>query len=220
MSDRDVEQMLADLGSRLAAADRARRPGPVRSKRRRRAAVLGAVVTLALASTATATRSVWAPSAPDDHGSGGAVVELAAGGAAGGAWTLAARRCGDGSIATFLRVGGGGAGRGCDGRPAPVSSYYDPDEDRTFVFALVAPSARGVQLGLRGTPSGSGVPTVTRTRIHPGRADPLAMHKARLSPVAVAVGSVRGAWTVATMAVLDGAGRVLWQCEEARCGVG
>lgn len=221
MSDRSVDELLAVLRRRLEAADRARRARGSRAGRGRRGATLAAVVALALVSTATATRSVWAPSAPDDHGSGGAVVELAAGGGAPAAWSLAARRCADGSVATFLRVGAGGAGRGCEGRSAPVSTYYDPDVGRTFVFALVAVSAREAQVGLRGTRGESSVPTVTQITVRPRPADPLALRKARLSATAVAVGSVRGAWTVATMAVLDAAGRVLWQCEGAGgCGGG
>ena len=220
MSDRSVDELLGDLRRRLEAADAARRSRPRRVGPRRRGILLVAAVVLAVASTATATRSVWAPSAPDDRGEGGPVVQLAAGGAARTAWALAARRCADGSAATFLRVGAGGTGRGCDGRSRAVRSYYDPDARRTFVFALVATSARAVQLGLRGTPSASSVPTVTRLTVRPRAADPLALSRARLARTALAVGSVGGAWTVATMAVVDGAGRVIWRCEDARCGGG
>jgi hypothetical protein len=217
MSDRTVDELLADLRGRLEAADRARRSRPGRAWRRRRGLALVVVATLVLGSTATATRSVWAPSAPGDRAPGGEVVQVAAGGSARGGWTLAAQRCEDGSVATFLRVAAAGAGRGCGGRPAPVGSYYDPAGQRTYVFALVPASAHDVQLGLRGTPDGSSVPTVARIAVRPSAADPLALQRARLAPTAVAVGSREGAWTVATMAVLDRAGRVVARCEEARC---
>lgn len=215
MSDRDVDQLLADLRGRLEAGVATRRPR--RRRGTRRVTALVAVVMLAAGSTAVATRSVWAPSPPGDHGEGGPVVRLLAGGPATAPWSLAAQRCADGSVATFLRVGEGGAGRGCDGRPSAVGSYYDPAGQKTYIFAVVPAAARTAQLGLRGTPAGSATPGVVALDVAARPADPLALERGGLAPSVVLIAGHSGAWTPATVAVVDAHGQMLLRCQEARC---
>jgi hypothetical protein len=217
MSDRDVDQILVDLRGRLEAAALVKARSRPRLRGVRRVALVVALVSGAVVSTAVATRSVWAPSAPGDDGRGGQSVQVAVGGAASARWSLAAQRCVDGGVATFLRVGGGGAGRGCGARPAPISSYYDPQGQKTYVFALVPVAASTAQLGLRGTPTGSSAPRVTQVTATPEPADALAVSRGHLPPSAVLVASHPGAWTVATVAVLDGSGQVDLRCQEAQC---
>jgi hypothetical protein len=220
VSDRDVDQLLADLRGRLEAGVATRPPRRWHRRGTRRAAALLAVLMLAAGSTAVATRSVWAPSAPGDRGAGGPVVRLLAGGPATARWSLAAERCADGSVATFLRVGEGGAGRGCDGRPSAVSSYYDPAGRKTYIFAVVPAAARTAQLGLRGTPAGSATPGVVALDVVPRPADPLALERGGLPASAVVIAGHPGAWTPATVAVVDDHRRMLLRCQEARCTVG
>jgi hypothetical protein len=217
VSDRDVDQILVDLRRRLEATALAK-PTTRRGLRGvRRVALVLALASSAVVSTAVATRSVWAPSAPGDAGRGSQPVQVAVGGPASARWSLAGQRCSNGGVATFLRVGGGGAGRGCGARPAPISSYYDPRGQTTYVFALVPASAKTARLGLRGTPAGSSVPRVIQVTTAPGPADALAVSRGRLPPSAVLVASHSGAWTVATVAVLDRAGQVDLRCQETQC---
>jgi len=208
VSDRDVDQVLADLGRRLEAVASARRRRR-RWPRRRLIVALAAGLSL-LASTALATRSVWAPPAPD-AGRGGPTVQLAAGGPPTGRWTLAAQRCADGSVAAFLHVGAAGAGRGCGGRPRTIDAYYDPDNDKTYIFAVVPATTRRARLVLHGASGSVGVAASVR----PG--DHLAERVGRLGPSAALVVSRAGVWTPTAASAVDGGGRVLLHCEEERC---
>jgi hypothetical protein len=147
-------------------------------------------------------------------------VRLATGTAAGVVWSLAARRCADGSVATFLRVGAGSAGRVCGGDPAPVGTYYDPDRNRTSVFALVPATARFVRVGLRGTQPGATAAGVTQIAGRVLAADGEAVRRGGLAARGVAVVSRAGAWTPVTLTAQDANGTTVWSCEEARCAAG
>jgi hypothetical protein len=219
MTDRSVDELLGDLGRRLEAA--ARVGSPRRRRRRlrgaRRTVLIVAAVLLAAGSTAAATRSVWAPSTPGDRGPGGPEVRLATGTAAGVVWWLAARRCADGSVATFLRVGAAGAGRVCGGKPSPVGTYYDPARNRTSVFGLVPATARFVRVGLRGTPPGATAAGVTQASGPVLAADAEAVRRGGLAARGVVVVTRAGAWTPVTLTAQDANGMTVWSCEEARC---
>jgi hypothetical protein len=220
VSDRDVDQLLADLRGRLEAGIATQPPRCWRVRGTRRLTALVAVVMFAAGSTAVATRSVWAPSAPGDRGDGGPVVRLVAGGPATARWSVAARRCADGTVASFLRVGEGGAGRDCDGQPSAVGSYYDPAGQKTYIFAVVPAAARTAQLGLRGTPAGSAAPNVVALDLVARAADPLALERGGLPASSLLIASYPGAWTPTTLAVVDDHRQMLLRCQEARCTEG
>lgn len=212
MTGRDVDVILADLGDRLAAA--AEVP-PRRTRRLARRTVVGMLVSsLTFGSTALATRSVWAPAAPGPDVVGGLTVRVASTATVG----LAAQRCTDETVATFLRIGGGGAGRGCDARPAPIGTYYDPATQRTYVFGLLGATGSTAMIGLRGTPASSSVPQVAELTAALEPADPLAVTRGHLPSGSVVLLAQRaGAWTVATVVIYDRSHRTVLRCQEARC---
>jgi hypothetical protein len=90
----------------------------------------------------------------------------------------------------------------------------------TYVFVLVAASAKSAELGLRGTSAGSSAPRVTQVTAAPKPADALAVTRGRPSPSAVLVGSYAGVWTVAIAAVLHVSRQVDLRCREAPCTEG
>jgi hypothetical protein len=56
---------------------------------------------------------------------------------------------------------------------------------------------------LRGTPTGSSTPGVVALTVATRAADPLALERGGLAPSAVLVAGYPGAWTPATVAVVD-----------------
>ena len=218
MSEREPSEILAAFGRDLRAA-RAPRRRPWR-----RVVLLVVAVLAAGGATAAATNSLWGPAPrPSELAlpAGAPVPDAVSpqlGLANGGGWRLSGSACRFGArttVALFLTVPGGGAGRRCDALPravvagpVPPPTLFTPPRGRgrTFLFGAVPAGTTRVQLVFLRSRSG-------RAELREFRARRIRRPWAGAVFVARVPREVRLLTTIG----LDEAGRPTVRCDPERC---